>query len=176
MSVSMYEASIPVFIRGLSALSAVLDKGSAYAKEKKIDEKALVNARLALDMYPLSAQIQTASDTAKLAIARLTGIEVPKFDDNESTMAELQERIAKTIAVLKSVDHAAFKDSNARTVTLNFGKLKSSFRGKNYLMHFALPNFYFHVTTAYAILRHNGVSVGKRDFLGPFDEQQEMKE
>lgn len=176
MSVSMHKASIPVFIRGLGVLSTLLGKASDYAKEHKLDEKTLVGARLAPDMFPLSAQIQSASDTAKFAVTRLTGVEAPKFEDKESTLAELQERITKTIAFLKSVDVAAFKDSQDHTVTMNFGKMKSSFRGSNYLLHFALPNFYFHVTTAYDILRHLGLSIGKRDFLGPYDEPQEMKE
>jgi Uncharacterized protein conserved in bacteria len=176
MSVSMHKASIPVFIRGLEALSAILGKASAYAKEKKIDESTLINARLAPDMFPLSRQIQSASDTAKFAITRLTGIEAPKYEDNEATLAELQERIAKTVTFLKNVDIAVFKDSEAHTVTMHFGKSQSLFRGSNYLLHFALPNFYFHVTTAYDILRHLGLNIGKRDFLGSYDESQEMNE
>lgn len=176
MSVSMHKASVPVFIRGLEALSTILGKASAHAKEQKMDESAFVNARLAPDMFALSRQIQSASDTAKFAITRLTGVEAPKYEDKESTLAELQERIAKTVAFLRSVDAAAFKDSEAHTVTMHFGKSQSLFRGSNYLLHFALPNFYFHVTTAYDILRHLGLGIGKRDFLGPYDESQEMKE
>jgi uncharacterized protein len=175
MSLSMHEASIPAFTRGLDVLSTILGKAASYAKENNIEEKTLVTARLAPDMFALSRQIQSACDTAKLAVQRITGIQAPRFEDTETTLAQLQERIAKTTSFLKGIDAAALESGAERTVTLSFGPTKISFRGDNYLLHEALPNFYFHVTTAYDILRHNGLKIGKRDFLGPYDEQQEMK-
>lgn len=169
MSLSMYQVSIPVFVRGLGVLSTLLQKASAHAEDKGIEPDVLINARLAADMYPLTGQVQRASDTSKLAIERLTGIPSPRFEDNESTFAELQERIARTIAFLQGVDAAQMEGAQDRTIQLNFGTFKPTFKGDAYLLTFALPNFFFHVTTAYDLLRHSGVNVGKRVYLGSYD-------
>jgi hypothetical protein len=167
MSLSMHEISIPAFVRGFSVLSSLIDKAEAFAAEKKINPAVLVNARLAPDMLPFSGQIQRASDTSKAVIGRLTTIEVPKFPDEEANFAELRERIAKTVAFLESVDRSALDGSGEKEVTLNSGHLKVTLSGAQYILKFALPNFYFHVTTAQNILRHNGLQVGKLDYLGP---------
>ncbi|EJM97797.1 DUF1993 domain-containing protein [Phyllobacterium sp. YR531] len=167
MSNSTYAISIPALLRGLSIVSSLIEKAEAFSVEKKISPEVLVNARLAPDMLPFSGQIQRISDTSKAVIGRLTSIEPPKMADEEKTFAELQERIAKTVAFLRSVDESAFKDASSKEVTLNFGKLKTTLSGDDYITKFVLPNFYFHVTTAQNILRHNGVSVGKLDYLGP---------
>jgi uncharacterized protein len=163
MPISIYDASVPVFIRALENLAAILKTGEAFAKEKGVD---LVEARLAEDMAPLRNQIQWASDSAKGAGARLTGTEIPSFPDEEKTFPELQERIAKTVAYLKSLDPKAFEGGEARTVTLKAGSMSQEFTGQDYFQKFALPNFFFHVTTAYAILRHKGVPLGKMDYIG----------
>ncbi|MES2102540.1 MAG: DUF1993 domain-containing protein [Pseudomonadota bacterium] len=168
MPLSMYRVSVPVFTRGLRVLSTLLEKASAHAQEHGIPSEVLINARLAPNMLPLSAQVQRASDTSKLAIERLTGIPSPHFADKESTFVELQERIGKTIDYLESIDETQLEDSETRTVTLSFGEFKPSFAGDDYLLSFAIPNFFFHITTAHDILRHNGVSIGKRDYLGPY--------
>ncbi|ARP80207.1 hypothetical protein CAL12_04740 [Bordetella genomosp. 8] len=168
MSLSMYQASIPVFVRALNVLSALLDKAESHAADKGVDLSTLVNARLAPDMYPLSGQIQRASDTAKFAIKRLAGVDAPSFEDKETTFADLRKRIADTIAWLQSVPASALEGSEGRTVQLSFGEHKPSFQGDAYLLTFALPNFFFHVTTAYGILRHSGVPVGKLDYLGSY--------
>jgi hypothetical protein len=162
----MYQASIPVFVRMLSNLSAILGKAAAYAEAKKIEPAVLVNARLAPDMRPLSFQVQVACDSAKGCAARLAGIEAPSHPDTETTLAELQARIAKTIDFLQSVSAARIDGSEERTVILKMRTQEMQFQGQAYLLSFALPNFYFHVTTAYAILRHNGLDIGKADFLG----------
>jgi hypothetical protein len=162
----MYQASIPVFVRMLSNLSAILGKTAAYAEAKKIEPAVLVNARLAPDMRPLSFQVQVACDSAKGCAARLAGIEAPSHPDTETTLAELQARIAKTIDFLQSVSAARIDGSEERTVILKMRTQEMQFQGQAYLLSFALPNFYFHVTTAYAILRHNGLDIGKADFLG----------
>ena len=166
MSISAYEISIPALQRGFAVLGKLLDKAEAFADEKKIKPEILVNARLAPDMLSLAGQIQRLSDTAKGAAARLTGTEAPSFADDEVTLADLRARIQKTVDYLASVPEAAFEGADERTVTLKTrgGELSSS--GKEYILTFVLPNFYFHLTTAYAILRHNGVAVGKLDFLG----------
>ncbi len=166
MSISAYEISIPALQRGFTVLGKLLDKAEAFAEEKKIKPEILVNARLAPDMLSLAGQIQRLSDTAKGAAARLTGTEAPSFADDEVTLADLRARIQKTVDYLASVPEAAFEGAAERTVTLKTrgGELSSS--GKEYILTFVLPNFYFHLTTAYAILRHNGVAVGKLDFLG----------
>jgi hypothetical protein len=166
MSLSMYQASIPVFIRMLGNLSKILDKAAAFAEAKKIDPTVLVRDRLAPDMLPFSFQVQTASDAAKGCAARLAGIEAPSFPDTESTLPELKERIEKTLAFLKTVTPAQIDGSEERPVTLKLRSGEMQFKGQDYLLHFALPNFYFHITTAYNILRHNGVDLGKADFIG----------
>lgn len=166
MSISPYELSIPVFQRGFTVLSKLLDKAEAFAQEKKIKSEILVNARLSPDMLSLAGQIQRMSDTAKGAAARLTGTEAPGFADEETTLADLRARIEKTTAYLASVPESAFDGAEERTVVLKTRGGEMSSTGKEYLLTFVLPNFYFHLTTAYAILRHNGVAVGKLDFLG----------
>ncbi|ADO73778.1 DUF1993 domain-containing protein [Stigmatella aurantiaca] len=166
MSLSMYQASVPVFIRTLGQLSAILDKAAAYAEAKKINPQVLIQARLAPDMLPLSFQIQTATDTAKGCAARLAGIEMPSYADTEASFPELKARIAKTVTFLQGVSAAQIDSSEERNIVLKMGSREARFLGQAYLLTFALPNFYFHVTTAYAILRHNGVDIGKQDFLG----------
>lgn len=168
MSLSMYQASVPVFVRGLTVLAALLEKAAAHAQAAGIDPSQLVNARLAPDMYPLSGQIQRASDASKFAVQRLSQGEAPKFADVETTLAQLQQRIADTIAYLQSVTPEQVDGSQDRKITLSFGEFKQEFQGGDYLLTFALPNFYFHVTTAYGILRQAGVPIGKLDFLGPY--------
>jgi hypothetical protein len=166
MSLSIYQASVPVLIRALNNLSAIVDKAVANAEARKIEPAVFINARLAPDMFPLARQIQSASDGAKGCAARLAGIDIPSFADTETSFPELQERIAKTVAFLQSVSEAQFEGSESRTVTMKLRGADVNFTGQSYLLGFALPNFFFHVTTAYAILRHNGVDIGKRDFLG----------
>ena len=166
MALSMYEVSVPVFIRSLRNLSAILDKGVSHAKAEGTDPAELVQTRLFPDMEPLSAQVQRASDAAKGCVARLAGIEVPSFPDNETTFADLKARIDKTIAFLQEVRPEQFEGSETRTVELKLRVGPLTFDGKSYLLGFVLPNFYFHVTTAYDILRHKGVQIGKMDYLG----------
>lgn len=166
MSLTMYQASIPAFIHMLGNLSAILDKAAAHAEAKKIDPAVFVNARLSPDMFPLSRQVQIATDIVKGCAARLAGIEVPSYADNETTFAELQARIAKTVAFLQSVSAAQIDGSEEREITLKFGSRELHYLGQAYLLDFVNPNFYFHLTTTYAILRHKGVEIGKRDFLG----------
>ena len=166
MTLSMYQASIPVFLRGLENLSAILAKGAAHAETKKIEPAVFINARLAPDMFPFSRQIQIASDTAKGCTARLVGAEVPSYPDTESTFPELEARIAKTIAFVKGFTAAQIDGSEERSVLLKMRSGDMTFRGQDYLFKLTLPNFYFHITTAYDILRHNGVEVGKMDYLG----------
>ena len=162
MSFSIYDVSAPVFVNALTSLQGLLDKALAEGK----DEKALMEARLAPDMYPLPKQIQIASDNAKGAIARLAGIEAPAMADTEASFAALQDRCARTIAFIDSVGRDAFEGSDTREVVLRFPNgMGYHFTGKQYLTDFALPNVFFHVTTAYAILRAQGVGVGKPDFL-----------
>ncbi len=168
MSLSMYQASIPVFIRHLEILSQILDKGLAYAEEKKIDPSVFINARLAPDMLPLSRQIQIASDGTKGFAARISSSEIPSFPDTETTFSELQERITKTIDFLKTIKPAQVDNTEDKTVSLKIRGQERDVKGQPYLLGFVLPNLYFHVTTAYAILRHNGVPLGKMDFLGNF--------
>jgi len=168
MSLSMYQASVPVFIRLLGNLSAILDKAAAHAEAKKIDPSVFINARLAPDMFPLNRQVQIASDGVKSCAALLAGIEVPSYADTETTFPELQERIAKTVAFLQSVSAAQIDGSEDRTITLRRRDKETHFQGQPFLLTYVLPNFYFHLTTAYAILRHNGVELGKRDFLGAY--------
>lgn len=166
MSLSMYQASVPVFLRNLKNLAAILDKGLANAEARKIDPAVFVNARLAPDMHALARQIQIATDTAKGCGARLAGIEVPSYEDTETTFPELQARIAKTAAFLQGLTAAQIDGSEDRAITLKMRAGEVNFTGQNYLLNFALPNFFFHYTTAYAILRHNGVDVGKMDYIG----------
>jgi hypothetical protein len=167
MPFGIYEASIPPLIRGLENLSRILDKAIAQAKSEDRDLNSLLEGRLAPDMFPFTRQVQIVSDTAKGCAARLTGAEAPSYPDEEKTFPELQQRIGKTIAYLKTFHAEQFEGADARTVTLKFPTGEMSFSGRDYLTSFALPNFYFHITAAYAILRHAGIAVGKMDFLGP---------
>jgi len=166
MSLTMYQASVPVFAQVLGALTKVLDKGEAHAAAKKIDPAVLLGCRLAPDMFPLSRQVQTVCDFAKGASARLAGVEVPGWADNEKTFAELKERAKKTSEYVLSFKPAQIDGSEAREVTIKIGGNPVTFKGQPYLLQFVIPNLFFHATAAYAILRHNGVEVGKRDFLG----------
>lgn len=168
MTFSIYAASVPVFRQILTALSAVLDKAEAYAADKKIEPAALLQARLFPDMFPLARQVQVAADFAKGACARLAGVEVPKYDDVESTFAELRARIATTLAFIATLDQEAIAGSAERAITTGSGEKTRHFTGQEYLLHYAYPHFYFHATTAYDILRHNGVEVGKKDFVGSY--------
>lgn len=167
MPLSMHQASVPVFAQVLGALVKVLDKGEAYAAAKKVDPAVLLGARLACDMFPVSKQVQIACDFAKGASARLAGVEVPSWPDHEKTFAELKERLRKTTDYVLSFKAADIDGSEERAITLKVGGSPLMMTGQPYLLLFVMPNFYFHATTAYAILRHNGVELGKRDFLGP---------
>ena len=167
MSVSMSKISIPVFEIGLGALSDVLDKAAAYAATKKIDPSVLLQSRLSPDMFALVRQVQIASDQAKNGTARLAGVEAPRYEDNETTIDQLKERVAKTLSYVKTLDPKQIDASADRDITFPLGPAnKGHMKGADYLNHFVLPNFYFHITAAYAILRHCGVDLGKRDFLG----------
>lgn len=166
MSLSLYQASVPVFVRMFGNLSAILDKAVADAEARKIDPSVLLNARLAPDMHPLTRQVQIASDAAKGCAARLSGVEVPSFPDTESSFAELQARIANTLDFIKSLSPEQIDSGAGREVVIKVPGSELKFSGEDYLLHFVLPNFYFHVTTAYAILRHNGLGIGKMDYLG----------
>ena len=166
MPLTMYQASAPRFANTLRNLSAILDKAKTHAVEKKIDEQVLTAARLYPDMFALARQVQIACDTAKGAVARLAGAEIPKHEDTEKTFDELKERIAKTLAFIATVDAARIDGSEEKDVLLKLQGRDVSFKGMQYLLGFAWPNFYFHLATAYNILRHNGVEIGKRDFIG----------
>jgi hypothetical protein len=169
MSLSIYRISVPVLIRGLGVLSTYLDKAAAFATEKSIDPAVLVNARLAPTMLPLAGQVQRASDTSKGAIGRLTAIQVPSFSDTETTLDELKERIARTVEFLRSVRPEQMQDAEERSVELKFRTFTAKLRGDDYVLQFLLPNFFFHIATAHDILRHNGLDIGKTDYLGPFE-------
>jgi hypothetical protein len=166
MSLTMSQITVPVFVRALENLSVVLGKGAASAEARKIDPAVLVNDRLAPDMLPLRSQIAIASDAVKGCVARLAGIEIPAYEDNETTFAELQERIAKTIAFIKSVPTDNIDGSEDREIVVKIRGTELHFTGLNYVFDLVLPNLFFHSTTTYAILRHNGVEVGKLDYLG----------
>jgi hypothetical protein len=166
MAISMYQASVPTFIHAFANLAAILKKGAAYAEEKKFEPSVLINARLAPDMFALSRQVQIATDVVKGGIARLAGVEIPSFPDNEATFDELQQRLEKTVSFLKTIQASQIDGSQAREINIKAGPNELKFNGQDYLLKFVIPNLYFHVTAAYAILRHNGVDVGKMDFLG----------
>ena len=157
---------VPAFVHSLTALSKILDKAAAYAEAKKIKPEVIPQLRLVADMLPLWRQVTIAADHAKGSCARLSGTEVPSFADTETTLAELQERIAKTIAFITSIPSEAFAGAESRTIVVKSGARELTFAAPQYYGSYALPNFYFHMTTAYAILRANGVDVGKGDFLG----------
>ncbi len=166
MTISIYNVTIPVWKRFLDNLSLLLEKAVVYADAKKIDHSVLLNARLFPDMFPLTRQVQIASDNAKFGAARLAGIEAPKFADDETNFAELQARITKTIAFLDTITPQQLEGSENRDIVLVIHDTKQEMKGLQYLLDRVQPNFYFHITTAYNILRHNGVEIGKRDFLG----------
>jgi len=166
MSITMYSASVPRFAHTLKNLSGILTKAQDHALARKIDPAVLLSARLFPDMFAFTRQVQVACDTAKGAAARLAGQEVPKHEDTEQSFAELQQRIAKVIAFIESIPADRIDGSEERKIVLTLRGEEVTFNGLQYLTGFALPNFYFHVVTAYDILRHNGVEVGKRDFLG----------
>lgn len=166
MTVSMHAISVPVFVKTLGNLSAVLDKTAAHAEAKKIDPAVLLGARLYPDMFALTRQVQLACDFAKGASARLAGQEPPKFDDAETTIDQLKARIARTIEFVQGIDVAAFNGAETREISLKVRDGVQKYVGLAYLMHAAFPNFFFHSATAYDILRHNGVELGKRDFIG----------
>ncbi|WP_437590909.1 DUF1993 domain-containing protein [Sorangium sp. So ce1000] len=166
MTISMYQASVPVFVKMLGNLSAILTKAQAYAEAKKIEPRVLLDARLAPDMFSLTRQVQIATDTAKGCGARLAAVDVPKYEDNEASFEELQARLAKTIAFLNTLRPEQIDGSEDRDVTIPTRDQPMRFKGLPYLLGFAQPNLYFHVTTAYAILRHNGLDIGKLDYLG----------
>jgi len=166
MSQSMYAASIPVFVRSLTNLQSILKKGADYAADKKVDDIVLTAARLFPDMFPLSRQVQIACDVAKGCGARLAGIDPPRFEDTETTFEELQARINKTLAFLNTLDVSSIDASADKEIKLKTGGGEREFTGEDYLRTWALPNVYFHASTTYNILRHNGVPLGKSDFLG----------
>jgi uncharacterized protein len=166
MSITMHSASVPVFVRMFTNLCQWLDKAEAHAAAKKFDTSVYLSARLAPDMLPFTRQIQIACDGAKFAVARLAGVESPKFEDNETSIAELRGRVAKVIDYLQSVPAAQIDGSEDKDIVIPRRDGSMTMKGEAYLKHFALPNFYFHLTTAYALLRHNGVELGKSDFLG----------
>jgi hypothetical protein len=167
MSLSLFDASIPTFLHTLRNLQSILEKGVAHAEARKFDPNVLAALRLYPDMLPLSRQVQIASDAAKGAAARLSATEPPKFEDNETTMAELIARVAKTIDYLQGFQPSQFEGADDRTINVPTRVQTFSFKAPDYVRHWALPNFFFHVTTTYALLRHGGVEIGKADFLGP---------
>lgn len=166
MPLSMYQVSVPVFTKTLGNLAAILDKGAAFAALKKIEPSVLLAYRLAPDMLNLTRQVQIAADHAKRAPARLAGIEAPAYEDNEASFAQLRSRIDKTLAFIETLKPGQIDGSETRNITLKIGAGEQIVSGQAYLLHNALPNFLFHVTTAYAILRHCGVEIGKKDFIG----------
>lgn len=165
MPLTMYEASVPAFHKHLEALDAIIDKAVAYAEARKIEPEVLLLARLYPDMYTMKKQVQSACDFAKLSVARLSGLTAPVHDDSEQTFQDLKTRIAETLAVLASAKADAMEAAADKPFTIKAGPRELNFTGREYLLHFALPNFYFHCATAYGILRHNGLEIGKRDFM-----------
>jgi len=166
MNISMYQASVPRFANMLRNLAAILDKAQAHCEARKTDPAALTTDRLYPDMFPLSRQVQIACDTAKGAVARLAGVEVPKHEDTEQTFADLKARIAKTLQFVESFKPAQLDGTEDKAIEIKLGKREVKWLGMQYLLGFALPNFYFHAATAYGILRKNGVELGKSDFIG----------
>jgi hypothetical protein len=166
MTMSMYQASVPAFLQMLNSLSAILDKAEAFAAERKIDPAVLLGWRLAPDMFALTRQVQIVTDQVKGCCARLAGVEIPKYADDEATFADLRARIARTIAFVQGFGPGDIDGSEERDITLTAGSRELRFKGQQYLVGFVLPNLYFHATTAYDILRHCGLPIGKRDFLG----------
>ena len=168
MTLSMYSASVPVFKQILNSLLAILDKAETHAEEKKIDPQALLQFRLYPDMLPFTRQIQIACDFAKGCSARLGGVDVPAYEDDERSFAELKARILKTLAFIDTVPQDQIAGSEERAITTGSGEKTKHFTGQSYLCHYALPHFFFHATTAYDILRHNGLDIGKKNFIGTY--------
>lgn len=169
MSVSLYDLTITPMTRGLGILSAQLAKAETYAAEYHLDPVILITARLAPDMLPLAGQVQRASDNAKGGVSRMADVQAPVFDDNETTFPQLQSRIAKTVAFLQSITPEQMTIGESRQIELSFRSVTGVFTGEKYALTVLLPNFYFHLTTAHAILRHNGLKIGKKDYIGSFD-------
>jgi hypothetical protein len=167
MTISLYQASVPAFIRALNNLAAIVQKGAAHAQARKIDDSVLLNSRLFPDMFPLIRQVQIATDTARSGAGRLAGVEFPAYEDKEATFQELALRIHNTIGFLQSLQPAQIDGAEDKTISWQTRSSTKNMQGLPYLMNHLLPNIHFHVTTAYGILRHNGVEVGKKDFLGP---------
>jgi hypothetical protein len=166
MNISMYQASVPRFVNILGNLSNILDKAQAHVDAKKIDGAVLPTYRLFPDMLPMTTQVQIACDAAKGVVARLAGVDIPVFEDNEKTLADLKARVAKTIAFIQSVTAAQIDGTEDKEIVIKRGDKETHYTGMQFLLGHALPNFYFHVTTTYNILRHNGIEIGKRDYLG----------
>jgi hypothetical protein len=166
MSISMYQASVPRFVNILGNLANILDKAQAHVDAKKLADATLTSYRLFPDMLPMSTQVQIACDTAKGVVARLAGMEIPIYDDNEKTLADLKARVVKTIAFIQSVTPEQIDGTEDKDIVTKRGEKETHYKGMQFLLGHAIPNFYFHITTAYNILRHNGVEIGKRDFLG----------
>ena len=169
MPLSMYEVSVPALKQTLGSLAAILGKAAAHAQSRQIDPAVLLNARLFPDMFPLLRQVRVACDFAKSVSARLAGVEMPNFEDNEQTFADLQARIAKTLAFIGSLTPQQFEGSETREIVTQAGTPKEKrFSGQSYALNYGLPHFFFHVSTAYGILRHNGVELGKKDYIGTY--------
>ena len=166
MTISMYQASVPRFVNILGNLSGILDKAQAHVEAKKLADPSLTAYRLFPDMLPMTTQVQIACDAAKGVVARLAGVAIPAFEDNETTLADLKARIAKTIAFMQTVTPAQIDGTEDKEIVIKRGDMETRYQGMQFLLGHATPNFYFHITTAYNILRHNGVEIGKRDFLG----------
>ena len=166
MTISMYQASVPRFVNILGNFSNILDKAQAHMDAKKLSDASLTSFRLFPDMLPMATQVQVACDTAKGVVARLAGVDIPAFDDNEQTIADLKARVAKTIAFIQTITPAQIDGTEDKDIVTKRGEKETHYKGMQFLLGHAIPNFYFHITTAYAILRHNGVEIGKRDFLG----------
>jgi hypothetical protein len=169
MSISMHAASVPTFVRMFTNLLTWLDKAEAHAHAKKFEPGVYLSARLAPDMLPFARQIQIASDSCKFGVARLAGVEAPKFDDAEASFADLRERVRRTLDFIQSVPAAQIDGTENKDIVVPRRDGSITLKGEFYLKHFVMPNFYFHVTTTYALLRHWGVDLGKRDFLGPLE-------
>lgn len=166
MTISMYQASVPRFVNILGNLSNILDKAQAYVDSKKLDPAVLTTYRLFPDMLPMTTQVQIACDAAKGVVARLAGVEIPAFEDNEKTLADLKARVAKTVAFIQTVTPSQIDGTEDKEIVIKRGDKETRYKGMQFLLGHAIPNFYFHVTTTYNILRHNGVEIGKRDYLG----------
>lgn len=166
MTISMYQASAPRFVNILGNLSNILDKTQAHIDTKKLSDASLTGFRLFPDMLPLTTQVQIACDTAKGVVARLAGVDIPAYEDNEKTIAELKARVAKTIAFIQTITAAQIDGTEDKDIVTKRGEKETHYKGMQFLLGHAIPNFYFHITTTYAMLRHNGVEIGKRDFLG----------